>query len=182
MFSGRVHDNGGGGIWVGRENSRIHMVQIYGNTGDGIVLGSGSVNTEVINCTIDRNSGDGIDVTSTQTLMSIIGNSITNNGAYGISCSAVASVKDRVQLVEWNLFYENTSGDFQADGGVPSQQHNITGTNPLYTSNTDGSEDYTPQSSSPLLGAGPYGTTIGAGVAAASVGGGFFVSQPARMI
>lgn len=79
----------------------------------------------------------------------MVNNSVfRSNGAYGIDYNGVASYASWNE--DYNCFSNNTSGTISI-GSIGA--HSITD-DPLFTSETDGAEDFTPQSSSPLLGAG----------------------------
>lgn len=158
----RVHDNTSDGIWTGRGPTSIVQCEVYDNGGNGITLGNGGEYCTIANCTIDRNDGDGINNDSGTVWHRVTGCAITNSGGHGIATNSAGTVYDRMSVVEYNLFYSNTSGDHEASTGVPGDRKNITGSDPLYTTTTDGSEDYTPGSGSPLISAGVNSTTIGA--------------------
>jgi hypothetical protein len=97
----------------------------------------------------------------------VAGNTFVANGGYGYNQS-LTSQYPVVQV--YNHHFGNTSG-----GGYPSDADlgadSITG-DPLFTSTTDGSEDFTPAAGSPLVGASFAGQVIGARSAAPGGGGG----------
>tara|TARA_R100000353_G_scaffold38311_3_gene30355 strand:- start:688 stop:1773 length:1086 start_codon:yes stop_codon:yes gene_type:complete len=165
----KIHDNGETGINLNSpDNVTVAHCQIYDNGWMGISMDSYGTNNSILNCTIDGNAEDGLYLKRAASLdhVDICNNSITNNSQWGIEF--ISTDPDDKFTLEFNHFYNNTSGN--VDGGV-SYNPNITTGDPLYTSTTDGSEDYTPQSSSPLIDAGAGDVTIGALNASVSGGG-----------
>lgn len=165
----KIHDNGEHGLGIGSPDQvTIAHCQIYDNGWSGIAMDTYSPNNEILNCTIDGNTENGININRSAGSdgVEIINNSITNNGGWGIEFTNTDP--DDQFVLEFNHFHNNTSGN--VDTGVSYNPHITTG-DPLYTSTTDGSEDYTPQSSSPLIDAGAGDVTIGALNASASGGG-----------
>ena len=166
----KVHDNGSHGInLVNPDQVTVAHCQIYDNGSHGIHMDTYSANSEILNCTIDGNSANGINIKRAYGLdgVEICNNSISNNGQWGIELEGSDTPDDRFVL-EFNHFHNNTSGTVET--GFTYNPHITTG-DPSYTSTTDGSEDYTPQSGSPLIGAGAGGLYIGA-VPPSSSGGG----------
>jgi len=165
----KIHDNGEHGLDIGSPDQiTLAHSQIYDNGWSGIYLDIYSPNSEILNCTIDGNAENGIHINRAAGVdgIEIINNSITNNGEWGIEFTSTDP--DDQFVLEFNHFHNNTSGN--VDTGV-TYNPNITTGDPLYTSTTDGSEDYTPQSSSPLIDAGAGDVTIGALNASSSGGG-----------
>jgi hypothetical protein len=165
----KVHDNGGTGLGISAPDQvTIAHCQIYDNGGHGIAMDTYSTNSEILNCTIDGNALNGINANRAAGLdgVEIVNNSITNNGQWGIEFTNTDP--DDAFMLEFNHFHNNTSGN--VDSGVTYNPHITTG-DPLYTSTTDGSEDYTPQSGSPLIGTGAGGLFIGALPPSSSGGG-----------
>ena len=165
-----IHDNTGSGInpFTGPTSpggSVYLRNRIYSNGGDGIEVGTNYGSNSVIeNNTIHGNSGDGIDVAGTvNLLLTIRNNALTSNGGYGMNLGATDSPTFNSA---YNLCNGNISG---ATSGSTVHDHLLT-SSPGYTDAAN--DDFTPTSSSALVGAGSGGTTIGALCAAAGGGGG----------
>lgn len=176
---GSIHDNTGNGINLTRANSRCSAVLIYDNGGDGVNIESGASQASIEWCTIYGNTGDGIDQgTAGATQITLISNTITANGGWGVNASTSAAQIDRI--IPWdysNIDGSNTSGTTNRSGGLPGD--NNTTTDPAFTSVTDGSEDFEPTSSSPLIQAGPNASNVGAvGNAVGAGGGGGLLTHP----
>ena len=124
-----------------------------GNT----VYGNGSHGIEMQNY-----AGDGTPIAN----LHLWNNTCVDNGGYGFYWGTASPTVDL--LMDYNHTHNNTSGVTDRTGGLPGD-NNVTG-DPLFTSTTDGSEDFTPLTGSPLIGAGVRGAMIGA-VAHADGGG-----------
>lgn len=164
-----IHDNGNRGVRVeggATDAITISHCNIWGNTAQGLSLRSDYCKlTSVTNCTIDGNGSHGIETGGGTFGPGIHSNSITNNGGYGWDDGASTS---RYCIGEsHNLYYGNTSGGKRSGSNNDSD---VTGSDPLYAS--AGTGDFTPSSSSPLIGAAAGGGTIGAVPATAGGGGG----------
>lgn len=159
-----IHNCGGDGFFADPSDSTpaISLIDctIYNNGGDGINLStftdaSAGGFVMIKECTIDGNTGDGIAITggANDSNITIDGNSISNNGGYGINASA--TIGNNGVFVDYNDIFNNTSGSLN---NITGGDNDIT-SDPLYTSTTPGSEDYTPQSGSPLIDLVPGGPT-----------------------
>lgn len=155
----RIHHNGGNGVDTGRgivaANNRI-----YRNGGVGIKADAGGI---IANNILYLNTSDGVLLAVNTTVHS---NSFVSNGGYGINFNAFSPGG---RAVDWNHYQSNTSGETSLGGGSTPGDANQSG-DPLFTSTTDGSEDFAPLTGSPLIGAGIGGQMIGA-VAHADGGG-----------
>lgn len=157
-----IHDCVSHGIHVSnipvRSGVDIRRNTIYDNGGDGClyvenIIADGQF--DFCHNTVDRNTSDGLFVThgtpATNWAMTLNGNSFTDNGAYGVSMNFATGV--RTVSNQYNNYFGNTSGDRQnLPVGFGDISHDATG---IFTSLTDGSEDYTPLADSPIIGVGP---------------------------
>jgi len=147
----RIHDNGGVGVALGRPAQILAGNHIYDNGGHGIVWGGavGNVVWVITENTVYGNGGSGLYIGENQHMGGgiVTNNSFVANGAYGVALNAKI-----VSLIVFdnNHTHGNTSG--ACDGTLPGSS-NQTG-DPLFASVTDGSEDFTPGTGSPLLAAG----------------------------
>lgn len=164
---GSIHDNTSHGWEIDRTNCIMARCQIYDNGGDGILAVSNSAGTAVINCTIYGNAGDGIELSpfSGRDWTELTGTTLTGNGGYGLNAATTGNIKRSA----YNHHYNNTSGSSDVTALLGDDV--VTG-DPLFTSTTDGSEDFAPQDGSPLDGAGISGSDIGAVGSVDPVGGG----------
>lgn len=136
---------------------------IYDCAGAGINLGGivdlSDVTIGVFYNTIDNVGASGIDVNgdtpNTGFHLLLEGNALTNCGAYGVD--APANFTNNVRLNRDNHYHANTSGNWNNSplGGTTAPGTDDTTGDPLYTSTTLGSEDYTPGAGSPLIDTGP---------------------------
>ncbi len=122
---------------------------------NGIGLGLHGIGTWAIEDNVFfANTGNAIDFSGNNPLItSLYNNIMRSNGGYGIDTNG----QDIDQLVDVrnNCSHNNTSGHIDINGGVLPGLNNIT-SDPKFTSETDGSEDFTLQSDSPCKNAG-YG-------------------------
>ena len=164
----KVHHNANTGWKCDRATGVIRRCLFYRNGGWGVECGSsGSTNTFISN-TFYGNTSGGLKVMDAphRNQWAVSGNTFVANGTYGYNQGDT----DRSPILHSNNHhYGNTSGGSLPSGGLGSDL--ITG-DPLFTSTTDGSEDFTPAADSPLVGAGFAGQDIGARSAAPGGGGG----------
>jgi hypothetical protein len=152
-----VHDNAVGARVGGDAGAaRIEDTLIYGNTGDGLVCDG---DTYLVNhCTIFNNGGDGFQ--SGAGSGSVINSTSTDNIGYGFNFATA----DYCSLDNSHT-YSNTAG---AISGTVLGDNNQTG-DPLFTDTA--TQDFMPQTTSPLIRNGLNNSDIGA-VAHADGGGG----------
>lgn len=166
MTGGSAHDNTTHGIRSGGDDSQcaIHSVRVYDNGSDGInTLAADAI---IRDCTVYGNGGDGVDIDGSNT--TIFDTSSAGNGGYGFNGVTNLAFGG----FDNNHTNGNTSG--AGDSTLPGD-NNVTG-DPKFTSVTDGSEDFTPLSGSPLIGAGINGSNIGAVAHGDSSGGTLVIS------
>lgn len=137
-----IHDNGSNGIQDGiSEGGCVTNSLIYDNGADGIVLNSvDSSIYKITNTTIFANTGDGIDISSANIVM-VYNTILRSNGGYGINhnSNGVGGV-----MLQRLCSHNNTSGHIDINGGtLPGANHILE--DPNFVSETDGSEDLTPQ-------------------------------------
>jgi hypothetical protein len=155
-----------GAFWI------ISECLIFENTSHGINIDLYFDYGAVIENTIYDNGGDGIFINRNPGApFRIIGNSIALNGRYGINFDDGDTHAGNT-LIDYNHTYNNVSGPSNLT--LPGD-NNVTG-DPLFADAANG--DFTPGSSSPLVGVGPNGQTIGA--VEPDVNGGFVQSSSGR--
>jgi hypothetical protein len=145
------HHNGGSGIDVGGANANvIDACTFYRNTLHGIKTDGGF--SFIGNSTFYLNSQDGIN--TTVAIQSGGNNIFASNGSHGVDHGGT----QRTRRFFWtnNLYHNNTSGNVDINSGVVtnSDYNAITGSDPLFVSTTNNSEDFALQSSSPAKAAG----------------------------
>lgn len=154
----RVHDNDGYGINLGSLGSYVNVfienTVIYDNTDSGIYINAFSIASyvEFRRLTLHANDGDGIEIADTtgddRTSIIFEELALVDNGGYGVNIPT-----DQLNLVirnRNNLYYNNTSG---ARNNLPEGDDELT-SDPQFVSETDGSEDFEPDTGSPLIDAG----------------------------
>ena len=147
-----VHDNTGVGLklWSPAQ-SCVYSCLIYDNGSHGIEFDLYSDWLRAIGNTIQGNAGSGIYVhRNPSTSIVICNNSLVSNGAYGIRFND-GHIEAGAHYVDYNHYHSNTSGETNL---TPTPGDNNVSGDPLFASTTDGSEDFTPGSGSPLLAAG----------------------------
>ena len=163
IIGGSCHDNGGIGAEIGGDAEVVIVdhYEVYGNGGDGIqFLGNGA---RFLNSTVYNNAGDGVYAANRNTR--IFNVSSSGNSAYGFN---VSTSGDDNLIMDYNHTHNNTSG---ASNITLPGSNNQTG-DPQFASVTAGSEDFIPDSGSPLDRNGINGVDIGARKAAGPAGGG----------
>ena len=155
-----IHDNGGDGVTSSVSSNDTMIIEdsvIYDNSGSGANIDAMGSRSIIRGNVFYGNSGDGLEVSDSSgtdnTTLSIEDNTFTSNGGYGVNLAA-----DQVHQIASNKnnhYHGNTSG---ARNNLPAGTDDTSG-DPLFTSVTDGSEDFTPTSGSPLLDAGVQAPT-----------------------
>ena len=172
-----IHDNTSDGMGgFGAQDFLIAHNNIYDNGADGINYSAAeSDGCRIINNNCHGNTSDGISMSSNAGLAVITGNTCSDNGAYGF----LLGTTNAGRYMDANHTYNNTSGVTDFDSGTLPGSNNVTG-DPLFTSTTDGSENYIPLTTSPLIGADLAGGNIGALAHADGGGGGGGVKLAGR--
>ena len=97
------------------------------------------------------------------------------NGGYGL---AFNSKEGFFQLFDYNCYHNNTSGHTDHNGGTPYGENNVL-SDPQFTSEVDGSEDFTLQDESLCIAAGfGYGGNWNIGVAQTELSAGGIKLHP----
>ena len=152
----RFHDNTTHGMVYSQSMFFLGCL-FYDNGSDGLHAYRMSHAANIDSCVFEGNGGDGLGTGSTQSTVAAphaISNSVfANNGAYGIGWDSYYEW----QSIKNCFFYNNTSGHYTSNldevVAAPGSS-NTEGTDPEFTSLTDGSEDFTPADGSPLIDAG----------------------------
>lgn len=146
------HDNTGAGVEDTNTNAKSIYTGclFYDNGTHGLSLHNDIIGLIVKHCVFFNNTNNGIDFgdITNSGVLSIINSIFRSNGGYGIDTNGGAA--GRFDLCDYNCYHNNTSGAL--DISTPGS-NNIT-SDPLFTSETDGSEDFTLQSGSPCLNVG----------------------------
>jgi len=151
-FRSRIHDNSGYGVDASGNGAIISGCLIYDNGAAGI--NSSSKAPSIIDSnTIFGNTSDGIYIYGSAIVNSVLGvitnNVIRSNGGYGINLSTTTRMP---LVIDYNCIHNNTSGATSNCENMLGS-HNVY-SNPLFVSETDGSEDFDLQTSSPCINAG----------------------------
>ena len=156
IYRSSFHHNTSHGLHYGPGTSTILRCLFYRNGGDGLSIQREMENVSILQNIFHANTGDGIGVQSSETITNhpgtVIGNVFTDNGAYGVSF--YADDHHFPGSVDYNLYgtgdMANTSGARQ---NFPTGDNDLSG-DPLFTSTTNGAEDFTPATGSPQIDAG----------------------------
>jgi len=154
----RIHDNGGDGINAGSQG--LIDCLVYDNAGDGYAI-FGASPCPIQGSVFFGNTGDGISTgsgswTANMGAGPLISNCVfRSNGGYGVNLSGYSTAVS--PGIDYCCFHNNTSGPTSGAveflGKFPGEDNNIY-VDPEFTSETDGSEDFTPADGSPLIDAG----------------------------
>lgn len=139
------------------------------NTGDGIVTNAAitAVSATISGCVFFANTGDGIDLSSGSVWIDIRNNIFRSNGGYGLNTNSSASIQ--YFSLNNNCFHNNTSGAVDINSGTVWGTGNVT-SNPLFVTETDGSENLNLQSGSPCKGVGSPGALLYGGTGYLDIG------------
>ena len=153
MINCRIHDNVSHGIeeTVGAPKGGYFGCIIYDNGGDGIQVNNTLENITFMGNVFFGNAGDGLELRADSRFVTVLNNIFRSNGGYGIFTNTATN--GIFAFADFNCFSNNTSGAIDINGGTPPGDDNVTA-DPLFTSETDGSEDFTLQTGSPCLDVG----------------------------
>lgn len=145
----KIHDNVQHGyIYESfRYSDMILGCLFYNNLYDGIYVNTGCYGAHFANNIFFNNrNGINYNMTGGSLVQAMLYNNIFRfNSQYGV---ASAGELTSFSFFDYNCFSNNTSGDFNQNGGIPLGSHNIL-SDPLFTSESPGAEDFTLQSGSP---------------------------------
>ena len=159
MLNCSIHDNTGDGIEenipLASPKSEYVGCLFYNNGGSGLNSITGGFPAVLIhNCIFFNNTNDGITFNSTITYnygLVVTNNIFRSNGGYGINTNT--GILGQFAYADYNCLSNNTSGAIDINAGVAPGSNNVT-TDPTFTNETAGSEDFTLQSGSPCLDVG----------------------------
>ena len=145
-----IHDNTGDGAKaVGQYSSCYYDgCLFYNNGGDGLNNSATTRSLTVNHCTFFNNTSDGISTVTTSGYTRVINSIFRSNGGYAINTNT--GDLNQFSYVDYNCYSSNTSGNIDINSGTPPGSNNVT-SDPLFTSETAGSEDFTLQSGSPCI-------------------------------
>lgn len=165
----KIHDTGSHAI-INLADQVIIITHnlIYDNFGDGIQFAAAGV--EECPLLIDHNvffnnARDGISLNAARSYNTqITHNCFVKNGRYGFGVPSAIALD--APFIDYNQYHDNTSGHCEAVSDVNINDgtvgyHNVIG-DPSFTSEVDGSEDFTPLPGSNLIQAGINNSNIGA--------------------
>ena len=151
-----VHNNTSHGVRVHSTNTSSLVIgnRIYRNTGSGIYIGGSSTGYTIMNNIFFANNSRGLEL-SNATIggFDIFNNIFRSNGSYGVYIPSFNV--GQIFLFDYNCSHNNTSGHINVNGGVLPGSSNVL-SDPLFTNETIGSEDFSLQTGSPCLNVG-YG-------------------------
>lgn len=150
----KIHHVGGIGLALqGSTYSAFLNNEVYKNKNYGIEI-YGDLVGIVAGNTVDANEDDGIHFTNTAYFLNakLFNNIISNHtqgGANGQYVPGSATLHDKLTAInDYNAYFNNTTHVAGYSGGP----HDVMGTDPQYTSTTNGSEDYTPTNTAMAFG------------------------------
>lgn len=152
-------------VFMNGNRSNLSHSIIYGGSAEGVLISSAGDGAVISFCTIFNPAASGVFINSTSANATAIRNtSISDCGGYALQVSDTSYYIWRTS--DYLHTHNNTSGDTNSTRGLQGIG-NVTG-DPLFTDTTPGSEDFQPQSGSPLIAAGLRAITIGGVEPAAS--------------
>ncbi len=181
LINCKVHDNTANGMVIGGgallpSPTKIVGCSFYDNGDNGIETISAVPGIIVVNSVFFGNTNAGIEILNTLYGFVSVNNIFRSNGGYGINTNTGSS--GQFAFCDYNCYHNNTSGAL--DISTPGS-NNVT-SDPTFTSEIDGSEDFSLQSGSPCIDAGfGYGGDWNIGVwqnAASGGGGGGLMTHP----
>jgi len=146
-----IHDNTGTGVedTIGTTTKSVYKgTSFYDNGSHGLDFSNDTRGVLVDDCVFFNNTTNGINFSDTANtgLISVVNSTFRSNGGYGIDTNTGSL--GQFALCDYNCFHNNTSGHIDINGGTPPGSNNVT-SDPKFTSETDGSEDFTLQLDSP---------------------------------
>lgn len=148
-----VHDNAGDGVTIGGSICLwVKNSLIYDNGDDGLYCPYDAGDGMLIEGNVFfGNGGDGVDIDINMNQLKFVNNIMRSNTGYGMNTNSGSFYTYR--NVHHNCASNNTAGAIDINGGTLIGLGNVT-SDPLFTSETDGSEDFSLQSGSPCKNTG----------------------------
>lgn len=158
FMGGSLHDNTSHGWDNNGGKQELRNTLVYDNGGCGMNNQANSSRTQISNCVFYGNSSHGVlwNASSARNTLYAYNNVFSTNTGYGMFFGQ--SDVNVMAVQGYNLFYNNSTDHYDY---TPSGFGNILASDPMFTSVTDGSENFTPLTGSPLIGAGLGGENIG---------------------
>jgi hypothetical protein len=165
FFGCKFHDNAAYGAYFYSKGYVVYSCQFYDNGSSGLMLYRYSLQDRISNCVFFGNTSHGIEFGSSSLgseLSWIYNNVFRSNGGYGIYVNS-STYYFNDSVIDYNHFSNNTTNAVYwtdsagyAEGDINGNGFgdNNTSGDPKFTSETDGSEDFTPLYNSPLIGGG----------------------------
>ena len=114
-----------------------------------------AMNSYFNRCVFYSNSSHAISLNGAYQKISVRNTIFHSNGGYAISSATAISIGNICGFIDYNCYYNNTSGIVNANvnGGTTPGSNNVT-SNPLFVSLEPGNEDFRLQGTSPCLSVG----------------------------
>lgn len=150
-----THDNASDGASVARNGSLFSYTDFYGNGGNGLLTSIGYDALKCRGCNFIANGADGLEASGSSNRLNyiLLDNFFGYNAIYGLHMDA-SNVLQRDRISN-NHSHNNASGHTSSATSDADWTDFADGDNtfddPLLVSIVDGSEDFEPQSGSPLL-------------------------------
>ncbi len=148
-----IHDNAGAGIHLEQTVSMVINNLVYDNTGIGIYARVGPFT--IIGNTCYVNDGDNFSLPASSFYSAVINNvAVGSTGGYGFNLNSHASLEQIT--FGYNLSAGNSSGHTDVSGtfanlGIGGNIASAQAASAIFTTVTDGSEDFTPKTGSDLI-------------------------------